>query len=107
MVHMICSYKAFFSYFYIVLVPPSATHFRLISFHLTFWKQVLPVNRLFTVDAGEPTPDLKCVVGFHSIEEEVGQDDQTQTRAKTICEGDLEDELLRGTHQGDGLVKGK
>ena len=33
--------------------------------------QVLPVNRLFTVDAGQPTPDLKCVVGFHSIEEEV------------------------------------
>ena len=30
------------------------------------------MNRLFTVDAGEPTPDLKCVVGFHSIEEEVG-----------------------------------
>ena len=36
------------------------------------------MNRLFTVDAGEPTPDLKCVVGFHSIEEEVGQDDRTQ-----------------------------
>jgi len=34
-------------------------------------QKVLPVNRLFTVDAGEPTPDLKCVVGFHSIEEEV------------------------------------
>jgi len=34
-------------------------------------QKVLPVNRLFTVDAGVPTPDLKCVVGFHSIEEEV------------------------------------
>lgn len=31
----------------------------------------LPVNRLFTVDAGQPTPDLKCIVGFHSIEAEV------------------------------------
>ena len=34
------------------------------------------MNRLFTVDAGEPTPDLKCVVGFHSIEEEVGHHDK-------------------------------
>jgi len=31
-------------------------------------QKVLPVNRMFTVDAGEPTPNLKCVVGFHSIE---------------------------------------
>ena len=42
-----------------------------LSFHLMFCNKVLPVNRLFTVDAGVPTPDLKCVVGFHSIEEEV------------------------------------
>ena len=34
----------------------------------------LPVNRLFTVDAGQPTPDLKCIVGFHSIEAEVWEE---------------------------------
>jgi hypothetical protein len=34
----------------------------------------LPVNRLFTVDAGHPTPDQKCVVGFHSIDVEVRKD---------------------------------
>lgn len=27
-----------------------------------------PINRMFSVDAGKPTPDLKCVVGFLSIE---------------------------------------
>ena len=62
------------------------------------------MNRLFTVDAGEATPDLKCVVGFHSIEEEVGHHDKSW-KLKCFL-GDLEDELLRGTHQGDGLVKG-
>ena len=29
-----------------------------------------PVNRMFTVDAGYPTPNLSCVVGFQSIESE-------------------------------------
>ena len=46
--------------------------------------QVLPVNRLFTVDAGKPTPDLKCVVGFHSIEEEVKFFDSTQLEVESI-----------------------
>ena len=29
-----------------------------------------PVNRMFTVDAGYPRPNLSCVVGFQSIESE-------------------------------------
>ena len=29
-----------------------------------------PVNRMITVDAGRPTPDLACIVGFQSIESE-------------------------------------
>ena len=29
-----------------------------------------PVNRMFAVDAGHPTPNLACLVGFQSIENE-------------------------------------
>jgi len=29
-----------------------------------------PYNQLFDVDAGEPTPDLACMVGFHSIDQD-------------------------------------
>ena len=30
----------------------------------------LPVNRMFTRDAGHPTPNLSCIVGFESLENE-------------------------------------